>query len=664
MSGLASSMRFLRVVNQGVFAGVIAVVLSVIAHAIGFFGNTDQSINNLQLSFASKPASGETVIVGIDRESLAHFGGHPIGRNNIAKGLQAIESAGVKRVFIDFSLSTEHSEEHDSALESAMRSLGPDRIAIPMKLLEDETRDSAPGRVELLKPYRRFADIATLVMANIPYQSDGLIRTLGATASEGKEVPCNAAVWLATGKSGVPSVTKTDFRIDANTIPMVSFLDVALGKEQALQAIKSKIVVLGIVAPNVIDAVPTPRFHRMHRTRYIALTAETAIQQSEPVPAPFGSVVLCITLASVTLGFFLSRCSMSVGLICAAMLGAATFVTGVVLQQTTHITPPFMLPFSCIVLTFAGTQIAVNPLFAQTRSAIKSFVGKFDYGIAKLFHSNVDSIITFSPEGQILTINETAEKLFNLKSEQVVGKSLATILPGSADALLRAAAAHQPGRIEATVANQSGSNRHVDLAFNSVPMDSGWVGFASIRDISEFRAREDELKRQATHDALTGIPNRLAFEQHLRSTLSQATEGHATFAVFLLDLNKFKQVNDTLGHHVGDALLIEVASRLKRGIRDIDFVSRLGGDEFAIVLAPSITTSSTEAIASNLVQSIASIGELEGHRIDTGTSIGVSYYPQHAQTSEELLRIADEAMYEAKRTKCGYKVASLDPLPI
>lgn len=654
--------RLTNFVNKGILAGIIAVIVSAIGNGFGFFENTDQSVSNVQYQLATKPVSSQTVIVGIDRETLAHFGGHPIGRKNIAKGLDAIAKAGAKRLFLDFSLSTEHSEEHDTALEQSLKELGPERVAIPMKILEDESAGIGGGQFELLEPYERFAELSTLVMANIPFDSDGLIRTIGAPGIPNRNVPGNVALWLATGEKRPPCVSRVDFRIDANSIPMVSFLDVANGNVNALSAIRDKIVVVGIVAPNVIDSVPTPRFHRMNRTRFIALAAETAIQKSQQTTSPQLTVIAFVLVVSISLGFVLSQCNMLVGILITTLLEAATFLIGVELQRATHFIPPFMIPFSSFALTFVGTQVAVNPLFAQTRNAIMSFVGKMDNGLAKLFHSNVDSIITFSPEGRILTINETAEKLFNLRSDQVVGKSLATILPGSADALLRAAAANKPGRIEATVENQSGSNRHVDLAFNSVPMESGWVGFASIRDISEFRAREEELKRQATHDALTGIPNRLAFEQHLDKTFVQSSSDQSNFAVFLLDLNKFKQVNDTLGHHIGDALLVEVASRLRKNIRQTDFVARLGGDEFAIVIAPGATPECTEHIASKLVEAIYSIKQLEGHAIESGTSIGVAFYPTHAQSTEDLVRIADEAMYEAKRSKTGYKIAAPQPV--
>ncbi|HRX82724.1 MAG TPA: GGDEF domain-containing protein, partial [Pirellulaceae bacterium] len=115
-------------------------------------------------------------------------------------------------------------------------------------------------------------------------------------------------------------------------------------------------------------------------------------------------------------------------------------------------------------------------------------------------------------------------------------------------------------------------------------------------------------------------------------------------------------------HHIGDALLMEVAKRYESSIRKGDFVARLGGDEFAVVVAPPTECDNAERLAAKLVDSIASLTELEGHAIETGTSIGIALYPEHAQSSADLVRVADEAMYEAKRGGRGFAIANAENL--
>jgi diguanylate cyclase (GGDEF)-like protein len=190
-----------------------------------------------------------------------------------------------------------------------------------------------------------------------------------------------------------------------------------------------------------------------------------------------------------------------------------------------------------------------------------------------------------------------------------------------------------------------------------MPSESSWVGYASIRDITAMKDREEDLKHQASHDAMTGLPNRAAFERHLEATLRFAADTNRTFAVFVLDLNKFKQVNDTLGHQIGDDLLIEVAKRFQNTLRSSDFVARIGGDEFTVVMTPPADRDNAETMAKQLVDSIAELTEIDGQAVDTGTSIGVALYPEHGQTREDLVRVADEAMYAAKRDKVGYRLA-------
>jgi diguanylate cyclase (GGDEF)-like protein/PAS domain S-box-containing protein len=464
-----------------------------------------------------------------------------------------------------------------------------------------------------------------------------------------------AGAWLAVGSKAKPAILKLDFGIDLETVPKISFVDIFKNGVPE-NFVKGKNVVVGLVAERVTQPVLVPRYGKVERAEFIVLAAETEILGTEPKPASFWLVISSTALGVVIFGLVLPRLGMYSGgaLVLAAM--SLSFVGSIELLRQTGISLPLTFSFAALILTYVGTLVACHPDFQTLRRAGLSLVDKVDYGLARLFHSGVDAIITFSPDGRILTVNETAEKLFGVPADQVLGKQLSTVLPDSAEALLKSACGNQPGRLEATLAN-SGGDRHLDLAFNAMPSESSWVGYASIRDITVMKDREEDLKRQASHDAMTGLPNRAAFERHLEATLRFAAETGRPFAVFVMDLNKFKQVNDTLGHQIGDALLVEVAKRFEGTLRSSDFVARLGGDEFTVVMAPPTTRDSAESMALRLVESIAELTELDGHAIETGTSVGVALYPDHGQTSEDLIRAADEAMYSAKRDGDGYGIA-------
>lgn len=162
-----------------------------------------------------------------------------------------------------------------------------------------------------------------------------------------------------------------------------------------------------------------------------------------------------------------------------------------------------------------------------------------------------------------------------------------------------------------------------------------------------------QLEYQALHDELTGLPNRLLFKDRVKSSLLRGQRQSISFSVILIDLDRFKAVNDSLGHNVGDLLLQEVARRLKSNVRKVDTVARLGGDEFVIVLE-SLNHDETLQFADKLVSSINEPFLLAGHDIEVGVSMGIASYPEQGQDCSTLINRADVAMYEAKRNNKAY----------
>lgn len=167
------------------------------------------------------------------------------------------------------------------------------------------------------------------------------------------------------------------------------------------------------------------------------------------------------------------------------------------------------------------------------------------------------------------------------------------------------------------------------------------------------------LESMALHDALTGLPNRRLLMDRLSLALAHAHRNNGMMAVIYLDLDGFKQVNDTLGHDAGDTLLRMVAERLVAAVRQEDTVARLGGDEFVVVLWGLRHTGGAVTLASKLIQAVAQPYSVEGHGVSITVSAGVGIYPAHGEAAETLLKSADMALYEAKRTgKNNYCIAS------
>ena len=166
-------------------------------------------------------------------------------------------------------------------------------------------------------------------------------------------------------------------------------------------------------------------------------------------------------------------------------------------------------------------------------------------------------------------------------------------------------------------------------------------------DITEKREAEATIAHLARHDALTGLPNRLLFRETLDRTLAHARMGQL-LALHCLDLDQFKEVNDTLGHPVGDALLRAVAERLEGSLRETDFVARLGGDEFAVVQTMLDSTDGATDLANRLVKCLKEPFEIDTHHLMIGTSIGIAIAPQDGADADRLLKSADQALYQAK----------------
>jgi diguanylate cyclase (GGDEF)-like protein/PAS domain S-box-containing protein len=181
-------------------------------------------------------------------------------------------------------------------------------------------------------------------------------------------------------------------------------------------------------------------------------------------------------------------------------------------------------------------------------------------------------------------------------------------------------------------------------------VDGGWV--ATYEDVTERRHAEARIVFMARHDALTNLPNRVLFAERIEQALAQMGRGSG-FAVLCLDLDHFKQVNDTLGHPVGDQLLRAVAERLQACAREIDTVARLGGDEFAIVQRDVKGPEAVAILARRIVEVVSAPYQLEGHCVTIGVSIGISLAPADGTLCERLLKNADLALYRAKAEQRG-----------
>ena len=271
-----------------------------------------------------------------------------------------------------------------------------------------------------------------------------------------------------------------------------------------------------------------------------------------------------------------------------------------------------------------------------------------------LIHAAPVAIMAFDTRGLITLWNPAAERIFGWTSEEVLGR-LDPIVPVDpdepADAMrVRALNGESFSGQEVRRRHKNGTSIDVGLSaaplFNSRGEITGVM--AVLVDISELKRAEAAVQQLAYYDTLTGLPNRLLLQDRLRQILVQASRHRRMAAVLFLDLDRFKYVNDTLGHAVGDELLKAVAERLQDCVRRSDTVARLGGDEFVVLLAAVTEAEDATVIARKIISALSRPFRLDGQEIYTSASVGITLSPEDGTAVDQLISNADLAMYQAK----------------
>ena len=278
-----------------------------------------------------------------------------------------------------------------------------------------------------------------------------------------------------------------------------------------------------------------------------------------------------------------------------------------------------------------------------------------------------EAVILGTSEGRVTFMNKAAQSITGYTEDAVKGRPLSLLLPerhrevfDAAMARARVASEVQAlgDQIELHGLRQDGSEFPMELSLRTRQTGTGEFYCMILHDISEQKRVEDQLRYQALYDALTKLPNRVLFSDHLEQALFRAKrDKDYLFAVLFLDLDRFKMVNDSMGHLQGDHLLQGVAHRLSECLRPGDTISRFGGDEFAILLDPIKDVSDATRVADRIHTAMAPPFSLDGHEVFASASIGIALNTSGYDKTEPILRDADTAMYRAKaRGRSGTEI--------
>ena len=307
--------------------------------------------------------------------------------------------------------------------------------------------------------------------------------------------------------------------------------------------------------------------------------------------------------------------------------------------------PPLAEPFSSAdgkLLDAVGTLAANAIRNAELLQELRSN----EAHLRAVLDNVAEGIITVDETNRIASFNPAAERIFGYAALEVIGRDVRRLL----DSL-------RPGE---TIGHRRGGQAFpADVSVGEMRLDEHHLLIFSVRDITLRKRAESALEHQALHDALTDLPNRVLLHDRLQQAIRAAERSRSTVALLVMDLDRFKEVNDTFGHHTGDQLLQQLGQRLGGALRGSDTIARLGGDEFAVLL-PTATVEDARHIADRLLQVLEEPFSLGGLQLEIDASIGIALSPDHALDAETLLRRADVAMYVAKRGSTGHALYTAD----
>jgi diguanylate cyclase (GGDEF)-like protein/PAS domain S-box-containing protein len=594
------------------------------------------------------------VIVGIDAASLKELESWPWSREHHANLIRQLSLASPRRVFLDIDFSSPSNDIGDAVFDSALARRRDFPVLLPTFF---QYASSADQHLIISRPLPRFARSVDLAGVNGVSGPDGLTREwrnfwtlegerLASVIDPGRLLPEEQPVAI-------------DFSISPSSFSYVSYADVVNGRVSR-ELFNGRSVFVGATALELNDQIAVPVYGNLPGIVVQALATET-VNQGAPRQIPGWGAALLLALWTVLAALlFDTSWRRNLGVL-ALLLVAAAGISGYA-YSAHRLVIDCAGPMLIIALLFVAA--AVRSLEIQTWRAISYAVGmrRRDALLKSVVQSSTDCIVCIDDNGIIKTANPAAARLFDCAAYGLVDEPISKFITLFAGDGASARLGEMHGAIrECDARTLGGEVFPVEISVSRVRLNTERLHTAIVRDIRERRAQTRRLQHQATHDSLTSLPNRAALLAQLERGLAP-DRSQPSIALLMLDLCRFKEVNDTLGHNVGDRVLCEVAHRFQQALGDRGFIARIGGDEFTVVLDQPHSAETIASTSQSLADCLRAPIDVAGISIEVGVSIGIARFPQDASEAQTLLRHADVAMYVAKRRGATYEYydAALD----
>jgi diguanylate cyclase (GGDEF)-like protein/PAS domain S-box-containing protein len=621
---------------------LVSFTLIALLRAGGALTTLERHFADARARLLQHETASDIVIIGIDAHSLAELKQWPWPRRNHAALIDRLAQAAPRHVFLDIDFSSSSSPEDDALLADALARWPHAPVLLPAFF---QPATGADPQLVLTQPLDRFARHASLVSVNLQPGSDGLVRTIRNSWSGDSRTLPSLVAFSRPDVDGAAGDLPIDFAISPSSFTFYSYSDVLAGRVAPAE-FRGKSVYVGATAIELGDVVPVPVHRAMPGVALLAVASQTLVDRT-PWELPRWVQLLALVVWSGICAALFDRLRWRASLLTLSALVVTLASLSVYVYHSSRLmlgvmpgTLASLLAFGMVTLKSLDTQtlraLLLGVRLRRRNALLKSIVESAEEGI---FGLNRDGIIQ--------TVNPAAGRLFGFEPVALLGTPITRLLPTMStgtDALetLAGSVAEYEG------CTSAGVSFPAEVSLSRVRLRDELLYTAIVRDITQRREQQRGLEYRATHDPLTSLPNRAALASHLEQLLCTSAADESV-ALLMLDLCRFKEVNDTLGHDVGDRVLCEVAFRFQATVTQCGFVARIGGDEFTVVLCGLRDSATIVEVCRRLHECLRRPIEVRGVAIDVGVSIGVALYPQQGADAETLLRHADVAMYVAKR---------------
>ncbi len=628
---------------QSLGAGLLATIL----YASGILTPVERLLSEMRFGLSGRDASGTLVVVGIDPESLKQLDDRPWPRGYHAAVIDRLVDAGAEMIAFDIDLGSYSTPVEDGKLEESLARAGG-RVVLPAFRQAAGGLDGGKGVTNYTAPMPAFRRQAQIASVNAVPESDGLVWRHSASDKWSDGILPTMAGMLADGGFVSLGLFYVDYGIRPSSLPYLSYVDVMAGDFDPAVVAGRKVIV-GATAIELGDQFTVPYYRNLPGPVLQALAYESLVQGRVLHRAAPWLIVVGIFASAFGFGRIFRFSSWRRGL-----AGGGVFVViAIGVSVAAQIWLPIMLEvtpwIAAVVILFVselGFWIDRQELTLLVRGAR---LRRSTALMRSVVESSSDGILSVSRDLVIELANPAAETLFGAERNELIGRSLETLVPSfdSVEALT-IHLAEQRGSREIEGVRVDGGEVPLEVTVDSMQLD-GQQHFVVIgRDVTVRQAQQKLLEYLALHDTLTGLPNRTLLMDRLDHAISMAEREGKPLALMLLDLDRFKEINDTLGHGVGDSLLTEVGRMLGAPLRSTDTIARLGGDEFAVLLPAVSGPTQALDVAGRIADALRKPFPVDNLTLEVGVSIGVALYPDHGTDASALMRSADVAMYVAK----------------